>query len=162
MNDALGTYLQDHLAGAEFALALLRDLSSQSDDPDTGSVCNDLIGEIEQDRDELKKLVTHLGQQTSPLKEALAGLVQKLSRGKLDITQDVGLFESVELLSLGVLGKIALWKTLETLSKTQRTPFQLNLPRLIRRAESQHSTLEAQRRKLCVKTFANLGEVIAN
>lgn len=162
MMNALGTYLQDHLAGAEFGLALLQDLSDQEGDPVIASVCHDLHSEIEEDRDDLNKLVARLGEQTSPLKESLADLVQKLSRSKLDKTKDLGLFESVELLSLGVLGKLALWKTLETLERRQHPAFQLNLPRLIRRAESQHSTLEALRRKPCLKTFAAVGETVAS
>ncbi len=162
MNNAFATYLHDHLAGAEFAMGLLQDLGSQDADPVVASVCSDLVTEIEEDQQNLRGLTNRLEESTNSLKESLAAITQKLARAKLDQKNNLGLFESIELLSLGVLGKLALWKTLETLERREIYAFQLNLPRLIRRAESQHSTLEALRRKLCLKTFAAASETTAH
>ncbi len=68
------------------------------------------------------------------------------------MAERAGVFEAVELLSLGVLGKLALWNTLRELAGDSRLA-QLDLDALCREAERQHSELEKLRRGLVINTF---------
>jgi len=145
MSKPLITYLQDHLAGAQFALALLDDLTQQQVDLPSAELAALLLPEIDEDRTVLEDVVGKLDASTSTLKEATAWFTQKASRAKLNISQHFGIFEAVELLSLGVLGKRALWRALHELQGRDGLTFDLDLDELIRRAEQQHARLETLR-----------------
>jgi hypothetical protein len=60
----------------------------------------------------------------------------------------------LELLELGVHGKLALWRSLQHLELDQLTMSELELPRLISRAEHQLEQLEAQRLKAAREALA--------
>jgi hypothetical protein len=153
MNQNLLTYLHDHLAGAQYAITLLTDLSAQKLDHDVAKLAAELELEINADRDFLEACLHELGSDSSTLKDAAAWLAQKVSRGKLNVNEPFGLFEAVELLTLGVNGKLALWNTLRALprDKVPITPPELN--ELISRAETQMAALEAERIRLAQKAF---------
>lgn len=148
------TYLRDHLAGAEFAINLMKDLSRQDSDPAVGSLMGVLLPEVEADGEALEALVAGLGSEPSTLKETLAGIAQKAGRTKLSPEHPLGLFESIEVLSLGVLGKLALWRTIETLQQAGVALPPIDVQKLAARAETQHSHLELLRRQLAIKAFA--------
>jgi hypothetical protein len=149
----LVTYLQDHLAGARFAVTLLEDLVAQEVDLQTADVAKLLLPEIEKDQNVLQDLITRLNADRSTLKEATAWLTQKASRAKLNLGECFGIFESVELLSLGVLGKKALWKTLRELREVNSIMSGLDVETLVQRAERQHERLEQLRLSLCRRAF---------
>jgi hypothetical protein len=151
----LVVYLQDHLAGARFAVNLLEDLRHQDVDDETANLAARLLPEIHADREVLESLAAELGEDPSTLKEAVAWLAQKASRLKLTMGEPGGIFEAVEVLSLGVLGKLALWHTLEALAATHSAIAALDLTALCGRATSQHAALEDCRRRLAIKAFAS-------
>lgn len=148
-------YLQDHLAGAKFAVNLLEDLSHQDVDSDTAKLAAKLLPEIQADRDVLENLAAELGEDPSTLKEAVAWLAQKASRLKLTMGEPGGIFEAVEVLTLGVVGKLALWHALEALAPSHAAIAALDLTALCGRATSQHAALEDRRRRLAIKAFAS-------
>ncbi len=154
MPTALLTYLHDHLAGARFAVSLLEDLSAQTVDTDTAVLAASLLSPIRQDRAVVESLLADLGEDPSVLKEAAAWFTQKASRLKLTLSKPEGVFEAIEVLTLGVQGKLALWNTLRTLSPVDMGPTHLDLESLCTRAERQHASLEALRRRLAIKAFA--------
>lgn len=153
MHDSLKTYVQDHLAGAEFALALLSDISKQTLDQSASQLAGELLPEIDADKAALNSFANGLGTELGPIKQAMAMLGQKVSTPKLDVSERLGLFEAVELLMLGVLGKRALWQTLQTIREHGLTLPPLELAALQRRAEEQHASLENLRCQLAAKTF---------
>jgi hypothetical protein len=145
MSTNLTTYLHDHLAGARFAISLLDDLASQDRDEEVADFAAALLPEIQADQSELQALVDRLDSQPSMIKEASAWLTQKLSGMKFQLNSDsLGVFEALELLSLGILGKVALWKALETVESIPEVS-QLDLHRLIQRAQDQHARAEEVR-----------------
>jgi hypothetical protein len=154
MASPLVTYLQDHLAGATFAVSLLHDLSGQTIDAPTAQLAAELLPQIEKDRAVLEGLVADMGEDSSTLKEALAWFSQKAGRMKLSMSEPEGVFEAVELLALGVLGKLALWNALETLASSNSSVSKLDLDSLCDRAKAQHAALEDRRRRLATKAFA--------
>jgi hypothetical protein len=155
MNDALITYVQDHLAGARFAIELIEDLHGQKDDAELARFAGDLLSQVQADRQTLEGLLeASSAEDPSALKEAATALAQKASRLKLSMSDPFGRFEAVEILPLGVLGKRALWRTLEAVSQSQRLRT-LDWKSLIGLAEQQHAALEELRLRLAAGAFPN-------
>lgn len=148
MADHLAVYLQDHLAGARFAIQLLKDLSSQAADPDVARFSAALLVEVEADRATLHDLVERIGGETNTVKETAAWVAQKASRFKLILNEPIGTFEAIEMLSLGVQGKIALWNALRAIRESETRLGGLNLDELASRASKQFAQLEALRLQL--------------
>ena len=74
MDDPLISYLHDRLGGAQFAVALLNDLSEQETLAEVSSVAKELLPKVEQDRLVLERLTSEIGEETNPIKEGLAWL----------------------------------------------------------------------------------------
>ena len=147
-------YLQDHLLGASFAIELLKDMAVQELHIKTHDVATKLLDEVQSDCSMLERYLGALQPAGSSMtKKTLGWLGQRFASWKFDVTTLLGLYEAVEFLALGVLGKLALWKVLEKLQK----PNSLDLSKLIRRAEQQHKTLEELRLELCVVAFMTNG-----
>jgi hypothetical protein len=156
MSEQLALYLNDHLAGARFAIELLERLRDSDGNQPVGDVAAQLLPQIEHDRKALQKLADELGTGGSPVKEAASWLAEKASRLKLRLMSDadLGALEAVEMLSLGVLGKLKLWKALSAI-KDSHIPLQhLDFGTLIARAQSQHDELEKCRLQLAQAVLA--------
>lgn len=151
MADPLVTYIQDHLAGAKFAVGLLTDLSGR--DGEASTLAAQLLSEIESDRSVLEDFVNQLGGDPSTLKEAAAWFSQKAGRLKLALDEPLGVFEAIEMLSLGVLGKLALWTALKAIADSDKRIVELDLDALAKRAMAQHQQLESLRLKLAVNAL---------
>jgi hypothetical protein len=145
MNEQLAVYLNDHLAGARFAIELLERLHDANSGQSLGLFANQLLIKIDEDRAVLQGIADRLGDGGSTLKQAAAWMTEKLSRLKLRLESDskLGVFETLETLSLGILGKRALWRLLSELSATNSFLKEINFQELISRAESQHGEVEA-------------------
>lgn len=153
MDDPLLTYLNDHLSGARFAVSLLEDLSEQKNNIQLSAFSADLLTEIEEDQVALTNCVTALGGGPSMLKEATAWIAQKAGKAKLDVTEPLGQFEAVEMLMLGVSGKLALWDALSEISQDDLTFSESDLRRLAQRAVDQRNRLEARRLELAKRAL---------
>lgn len=150
MSRSIVTYLQDHLAGANFAINLLQVLSQQSTIPEAAEIAGRLLPEIDADKELLERLIKEIGGDPSLLNEAMAWVSQKVTRVKLRLSEPIGVFEAVEMLCLGVLGKLSLWFALEPFS--DKIPW-LDLKQLAERARTQHAIFERLRRKLATVTL---------
>lgn len=153
MDVALQTYINDHLAGAQYALNLLNDLAKQTLDSKVADTAAKLIIEVGADKDALEECSQQLGGETSVVKEAAAWVVQKFSKPKLAVDTTLGLFEAVEVLTLGVNGKRALWSALRALPDGSVPVTATQLEGLIQRAEAQMALLECLRLRLAVEAF---------
>jgi hypothetical protein len=151
-HDDLITYIQDHLAGARFALSLLEDLSGLAPSF-LAAGAQRLHAEIERDRVELEKFLKRMGSEISYSKEFTSWIAQKASRLKLSLSTPFGRFEAVETLTLGVLGKVALWRALQAIELPAEWSADVDLPTLIRRAQNQHRQLERFRLQLAKEAF---------
>jgi hypothetical protein len=89
---ALSTYLDDHLAGAQGALALIERLEP---DPADGLDLDALQREIEADRQALIRLLEAWGEKPSGVKRAAGWIAQQLSRPKLPDDGALGRFEAL-------------------------------------------------------------------
>ena len=146
MNDALSTYLDDHLAGAAFAIELLEHLRDTRENTTLGTFAAHVLEEVVADRDVLKGLCDQLGG-NSLLKETVGRLAEGATRLKLRLSTDTdfGEFETLEILSLGVVGKQKLWSALAEIAPLVPQLGDLNFERLMRRAQDQHDQLDAFR-----------------
>jgi hypothetical protein len=156
MSDPLLTYLHDHLAGAEFGLELLRDLREQHATNETGALASRLETEVEEDRSTLQQLARQLNGGTNAGKTVVSWLAEKASRLKLrrGAAAGLGLFESLEALALGILGKEALWTALETAAPVEPRLAGFDFGALAARARHQHAQVEAHRRILAAVVFS--------
>ena len=147
MSERLATYLNDHLAGARFAIELLERLRDTHADEPLGRFAGELLINVDEDRAVLQEIADQVGGGGNSLKEAIAWLAEKASRLKLRLGADaeLGVFEALEALSLGVLGKLALWRALAVIAATDGHLRGVDLDQLAARAEAQHAQVEAYR-----------------
>jgi hypothetical protein len=148
-HDHLATYLNDHLAGAVAALELLEHLEKTHAGTPVAPDLSALRAEIEADRRTLESLMTRLHVTESRPRKAAAWLAERLAWLKLRL-DDSGhgafrLFESLEAVSLGIEGKLGLWRTLAALAPTVPDLSGPEYDVLMRRATEQRGRTEALR-----------------
>ncbi len=157
MNNPLGTYLHDHLSGADFAVDLLMAMRERHAEENVQQFVSPLLAEIEEDRSTLRGIAERVGSGRSTVKEIAAWLGEKASRAKLGSagpTTSFAEFEALEFLALGILGKMSLWRALQILSKTDSRFGGIDLQTLISRAGAQYDRVEARRLEMSVSAFA--------
>ncbi|MDZ4655946.1 MAG: hypothetical protein SH868_00060 [Bythopirellula sp.] len=160
MSNSLLIYLHDHLAGSRFALNLLESLREDRENAALCTLAEELIDEIEQDRQILEQLADKIGKPQNNMKEGAAWLAQKASLWKLghDGTS-LGTFEALETLSLGIMGKLALWRALRVLQPTEPILFETDFEHLCKRAELQFFHVEQLRIEMVPLVFSSESEI---
>jgi hypothetical protein len=145
----LETYLNDHLAGAAAGSELASKISSEYAGTRFGPFLAELASDVEQDKVTLEELMERLGMQQSSIKQGASWIAEKVSRLKLSETmtgnQDLKRFLEFETLSLGIEGKLSLWRALIEIRDSYAELAATDLARLAKRAESQRSSLEDHR-----------------
>ncbi|MBV8541572.1 MAG: hypothetical protein JO063_02065 [Pseudonocardiales bacterium] len=145
----LETYLNDHLAGAAAGSELANKISSEYADTRFGPFLAELTRDIEQDKVTLEALMERLGIQRSSTKQAASWIGEKATRLKLSETatgdRDLKRLLEFETLSLGIEGKLSMWRALIEVSDSHAELAGTDLARLAQRAESQRSSLEDHR-----------------
>lgn len=148
MDDLLGIYLNDHLAGATAGVALARRLrESNAGEPEFGPTLAEICAEVEADRESLVLVMDRLGVRPSRLKPLGAVLGERLGRlklnGRLRGYSPLSRFAELEMLQIGVVGKRGLWQALER-TRSGQLPG-IGLGALEERASDQARRLEALR-----------------
>ena len=142
----LAIYLNDHLAGATVGVELARRLrSSNADDPAIAAPLGEVCSEIETDRVTLEHVMERLGVRRRRAKAAGAWAAEKLGRfklnGQLTGYSPLSRLVELELLYIGITGKLRLWKALEHSLGDSRGEFAF--AQLAKRAMRQRETVEA-------------------
>jgi hypothetical protein len=150
MSEPLVTYLNDHLAGAQMAIQLLESMHNQNDDQEFRQFASVLLPEIQADDQTLRHIAEKIGSGPSGIKQVGGWLVEKAARLKLGHTgsKSFELFQSMELLALGIQGKLSLWKALRTALGQDARLRGYDFDSLIVRAQEQYDKAEGQRLKL--------------
>ncbi len=147
--NTLATYLNDHLAGSVAAIELLDHLRELSKGTQREKLFTTLQSEIREDQVVLQDLLRSLGEKESRIRKTAAWLAEKLGEVKLKLDDsgngDLPLLEALESLALGILGKLALWRSLETGRETVPELRRLDFEKLKSRALAQHNRVEAER-----------------
>ena len=156
-SQALGTYLNDHLAGATLGCDHARQLVELHEgtpfEPDMARIA----AEIEEDRETLLELMERIGITPNPVKKAGAWIAEKAGRvkftGQTQGDLAFGRYLSLEMMSLGVEGKLSLWMALERIGPSIDELADVTFSALAYRAESQRTVLERQRLRTAAMAF---------
>jgi hypothetical protein len=152
----LAIYLNDHLAGATGGVELARRARASNRGTNLGEALVEVCAEIEADRTTLERVMEQLEVKRNSAKVAGAWAAEKLGRLKLNgrITGYSPLSRLIELemLHIGITGKIQLWQALEETQSAKLAQF--DLPSLVERAEAQRATVERLRLVAAREAFA--------
>ena len=158
-NELLGVYLNDHLAGAAAGAELAEKLAARGEGTPFGTALSAVAREIREDKDVLEGLVERLGTGKSPVKQAAGWAFEKVTRlrfnRQLTGSEDLTRLLEVEALSLGIEGKLVLWRALREATGLDAGLGAADLDRLIARARQQRETLEPHRLAAAAKAFAS-------
>jgi hypothetical protein len=146
----LDVYLNDHSAGSTGAVELAQRAAEQYG-TEVGPFFVDLLAQIEQDRSTLEDIMKRVGTEPSPLKQAGAWVMEKVTRLKLSgqsgRAPELNLLLTLETLQMGVGGKLSLWKALQAISDSNAQLAEFDFDGLAARAQSQLDALEVERLK---------------
>jgi hypothetical protein len=141
--ELLAIYLNDHLAGATGGVEMVRRTRDANEGTEFGAPLARLCAETEADHESLKSAMADLGVDRSRLKPALGWLGEKLGRlkpnGQLRGYSPLSRVLELEVLLLGISGRIRLWLVLDELAGTEVSA---DLPALVASAEDQRSRVE--------------------
>jgi len=145
----VGIYLNDHLAGSGLALQLARRAAANNRSTSLGRALAQLAREIEEDRLALQEVMRRLDVGKDRLKLLVSWGAEKFGRlklnGELLRYSPLSRLEEIELILLGVEGKIALWRALRHGLGHDPRLREIDLEALIQRGGSQRRRLERHR-----------------
>ena len=146
-DDALETYLNDHLAGSVSAIQMLERAVDEHAGTSLGPQLAELLAAIRAAQDELREVMRRLGYTESSIKKAGAWLAQHAGRLKVggSAESDLARFEFFEALSLGIQGQWKLWRALRAVTAKHPQLDGIDLARLERQSREQHDLVEAWR-----------------
>lgn len=146
MSTTLQAYLTDHLAGSAAALELFERLFKES--PPLDARLRPVYEDIKVDREILVDLMKRLDVQPGVIKQTAGWLGERLLALKHIVegaADDGFVLMSLELLSIGILGKFKLWTALSE-ARDEGLPLEgVDFGRLQDRALAQHALVEEER-----------------
>ncbi len=148
-NKHMATYLNDHLTGSVSAIELLGHLEEAEKGTGREHFFAKLKAEILIDCDELKAIMSRLQIAESAPRKVAGWLTEKLAELKLRMDSrpggDLHRLEALEALSLGIAGKLCLWKSLETVTASVTELQEVDFQLLKKRADDQRARVEGMR-----------------
>jgi len=147
MENPLSTYLADHLAGSVHAIEVLKAIRQHHSADPLGEFAANILKEVETDRATLQNLAERVGAGSSNVKEITSWISEKFSRLKLrqGSKYDLGTFEALEFLVLGIHGKLSMWNALAVLALTDSRLVGLDFEHLAARATTQRDQVDQRR-----------------
>lgn len=150
-------YLNDHLAGSVLALELIERCRKDNPDGPLGEFLPRLSADIREDQDVVKELLDRLGSGEAHAKKAVAWLGEKAMRlkpqGEPFTYSDLDRLEDLEILVLGIRGKLALWTVLAEIAPADERLQGIDYDLLCKRAVDQHDQVEQFRREAARRAF---------
>jgi len=146
----LDTYLNDHMAGATAGTNLAKMAAEEHQTDEHGPFFSEIYAAVSADKDTLAQLISALGVEESASKTALAEVGSKLMGPKFTAGEDdeLNAFVTLETLSIGVEGKVCMWKALKTVAGDYPAFGEFDIDDLLARATSQREKIETQRQKI--------------
>ena len=151
----LDTYLNDHIAGATAGTNLAKMAAQEHQTDEHGPFFSEIYAAIQADFDTLQELAGALGVKNSATKSALAEIGSKIMAPKFTGGDDdeLNAFVTLETLSIGVEGKVCMWKALGTVASDYPAFAGYDVDELLARATSQREKIEEQRQKLAPRAL---------
>jgi hypothetical protein len=141
-------YLNDHLAGATAGADLAKQ-AAERHDGELGEFFAQLADEVGADYNTLTSLMDQMDAHASGAKEVLAKAGSEISEAKFSGESmddpEFGTFITVETLSIGVEGKLCMWKALKVVADDYPELSSTDIDTLIERAQSQRDKIEGKR-----------------
>jgi hypothetical protein len=158
-NEYCATYLNDHLAGSVAATELLKHIEAAYADMEIARFFAELRRDIAMDCRELHGLMDRLQVAESRPRQASAWLTEKFTELKLRLDDSarrpLRLLESLEVVGLGIHGKLALWRALNAAADVSpELQGLLDYERMAQRAEEQRCRVEVVRLEAAKAAFA--------
>ena len=144
----LGIYLNDHLAGATGGVELARRVAAARRQEEVGDALLHFAADVAADRVALLEIMAALGIPVRAYKVCAGWIGEKAGcklNGRLLSRSPLSSLEELEMMSLGVTGKAAGWRTLRLLADTDPRLDHGRLDELTARADSQLKLLEGLR-----------------
>jgi hypothetical protein len=142
-------YLNDHLAGAAGALVLVEDLSKRENSGIDAEFFKRLHEQIYADRELLIRLMDLANMERSSLLQAVGGVTARIGRLKLAWEGfnpgELGLFEALEVLAIGIQGKRLLWHALAEVAADFEAWSEIGFAALAEKARNQRDEVEKKR-----------------
>ena len=139
----LGTYLNDHLAGSTVGLELAKRARGSNEGSEYGEVLDRIAKEIEEDRDALQRLMDSFEIKRDRPKVLGAWIAEKVGglkpNGRLLSYSPLSRLVELEMLALGITGKLSLWEALSEVAAEDARLDPAELSRLSERAERQRA-----------------------
>jgi hypothetical protein len=153
----LATYLNDHFAGATGGLALARRAASENEGSELGDFLTELAAEIDADRETLREIMATLGVGADRTKIVAARVFERVGRLKPNAQlrgySPLSPLVELEMLRLGIQGKLALWRALGEIAGALPLDAE-RLSELAARAERQAADVEARRLEVARSALA--------
>ena len=147
-NESLTIYLNDHSAGAQAAITLMKHLEKQYPG-EIAAFVSKLRQDIEADERQLQGLIERLGHSKVNLRKTASSLAEWAAQLKLVVDDPGGgelrLLESLEILALGIAGKGALWRGLRAAAAEVPELGGMDYDALEQRALEQHDRVDQRR-----------------
>jgi hypothetical protein len=159
--EGLEVYLTDHLAGATAGMNLAQMATEEHRSDEHGAFFGEIASEIKADYETLEQLIADLGTEKSATKTAAAEIGSKMMAPKFTGGDDdeFNAFITLETLSIGVEGKLCMWKALKTVADAYSTLGNYDLDELLERAQSQRERIEAKRLEIAPQALAHTANV---
>jgi hypothetical protein len=139
----LGTYLNDHLAGSTVGLELAKRARGSNEGNEYGEVLERIARGIEEDREALQRLMDAFEIKRDRAKILGAWTAEKFGRlkpnGRLLSYSPLSRLIELEMLALGISGKLSLWEALAQVADEDTRLDRAELQRLSERAERQRA-----------------------
>lgn len=157
----LEVYLTDHLAGATAGVNLSEMAAQEHRADEHGAFFGEIASEIKADFGVLEQLIEDLRIEKSATKTAAAEIGSKMMAPKFVGGDDdeLNAFITLETLSMGVEGKVCMWKALKTVASGYPELENLDLDDLIARGESQRERIESHRLEIAPQALAHTANV---
>lgn len=153
----IGIYLEDHYAGSSGGVELARRLRASNRDTEWAGDLERLCVEVEEDREALRDVMRALGVRRNLPKAYGAWALEKVGRlklnGQLTGYSPLSRLVELEMLMIGVTGKLGLWDALRRADRPELKEF--DLVALGKRADAQRKVIKTIHRSAADLAFAD-------
>ena len=155
----LAVYLNDHLAGSQGALDLMQRLAEDEEHTWVNDTVAEVRAEVAEERAQLEALMDRLQIDKSRSRQVTGWFAEKAAQLKLRIDDpsdgDLRLFESLEAITLGLTGKLALWRALEAVAEHLPAIRGIDYAHYAEQSEEQRRRVEELRIRAAKKAFGD-------
>lgn len=151
----VGIYLEDHWAAATGGVEIARRLRGGNRDTEWAEDLERICAEIEADRDTLREVMAALGVRRNLPKAYGAWAAEKIGRlklnGRLFSYSPLSRVVELEVLTVGIAGKLALWEALRRAADPELDDF--DFVALGERAEAQRKVVKKVHKAAATEAF---------